>query len=131
MVIGSYGDEDMATVAALGLMFKATVKNAESPSTYSRPFFWRLFGGNYDKLRSSDEFRNSIGSIGLLVLNNLAENSTVEKIEKARDLCTLYADIPRVVVVAGIDPMVFSIEKLHLTPQRVLFVGRKPKIHQI
>ena len=31
MVIGSYGDEDMALVAALGLMFRATVKNAENP----------------------------------------------------------------------------------------------------
>ena len=127
MVIGTYGDEDMALVAALGLMLKATIKNAENPSLFNRPFFWKLFGGNYDRLRQSDEYRNGIGSIGLLVLNNLAENSTVEKIEKARDLCTMYADIPRVLVVAGIDPMVFAIEKLHMTPQRVLHLGRKAK----
>ena len=127
MVIGTYGDEDMALVAALGLMLKATIKNAENPSIYNRPFFWRLFGGNYDKLRQNDEFRNGIGNIGILILNNLAENSTVEKIEKARDLCSLYSDIPKVIVVAGTDPMVFSLEKLHLTPQRVLHLGRKGK----
>jgi len=131
LIIGSDIDEDYSMVAAIGLMWQSTIKHAQNPLSYPRPFLWRLFGGNYDRLRQNDEFRTGIGNIGLLIMSNLAENSTLDKIEKCRDLIAMYSDIPKVVVVAGCDPLVFSTEKLHINPTRVLYLGRKRQVKQI
>jgi hypothetical protein len=131
MIIGSEMDEDLCMTAATGLMWRSIVKHAENAYKHSRPYHWRLFGGNYDRLRQNDEFKSIIGGIGLLMLSNLAENSTIEKIEKCRDLIAMYPDIPKVVVVAGCNPLAFSIEKLHMNPNRVLHIGRKKQVRQI
>ena len=131
MVIGSDFDEDLAVVSALGLMYQSMSRHAKRPNECKQPYLWRLFGGSYDRLRQNDDFRNGVGGIGMLILTNLAENSTPDKIEKARDLIAMYPDIPKVVTVAGSDPLVFSLEKLHINPTRVLHLGRNRKVSQI
>lgn len=50
----------------------------------------------------------------MLVLTNLTPNSTAIKLEKTRDLLEKYADIPRIVVVAGLDPMSFLTTRLYV-----------------
>jgi len=49
----------------------------------------------------------------MLILSNLAENSTSVKIEKARDLIERFPNIPRIVVCCGEDPMSFASTKLY------------------
>lgn len=131
LVIGSDIDEDYSLTAAMGLMWQATIKHAQNPQSYARPYLWRLFGGSYDRLRQNDEFRSVIGNIGLLIMTNMAENATLDKIEKCRDLISIYDNIPKVVIVSGCDPLKFSTEKLYINPTRVLYLGRKAKSRQI
>lgn len=122
MVIGSQFDEDMAMSAALDVMLRATILHAEN-SLSQRPFLWPLYGG-YNKLRNRDEFREGIGGIGLLILTNIAVNSTREKIESCRDLLHMFSKVPRIVVLAGGDPLQFALDELHARPNRVLHIGR-------
>lgn len=68
-----------------------------------------IYGGFDNKL-----IENPIQGITMLVLTNLTPNATAVKLEKARDLLEFYADIPRVVVSAGTDPMTFMCGKLYL-----------------
>jgi hypothetical protein len=131
MVVGSRDDEDSTIVAALGLMLRATIKSVTAPTKYHRPFFWRVFGGNYDKIRQNEEYRTSISKVGMLLLSNIAANSSPEKIEKARDLLAIYSDIPRVVTVVGCDPLVFALDHLYMRPDRVLHLGRRSEDRQI
>ena len=131
LIIGSKENEDLTVVAALGLMHQATIRSAKAPQTYPRPYLWRLLGGSYDALRQNEGIRSGIGSIGMLILTNLAANSSNEKIEKCRDLLALYSDIPRVVTVAGCDPLEFAISKLHMAPTRVLHLGHKTRTYQV
>jgi len=61
-----------------------------------------------------NELLDSSPSLSLLILSNLAANSTAVKLEKARDLLVHYSSIPRIVVVAGEDPVSFMTTKLHM-----------------
>lgn len=49
----------------------------------------------------------------LLVLTGLAPNSTAARLEKCRDLLEFYSHIPRIVVIAGADPVTFFYSVLH------------------
>ena len=130
MVVGTDHDEDLAMSVALGIMLRATIKNAESPSTCQRPLMWPLYGGTYDRLRDREDYRSGVGTVGLLILTNLAENSTREKLEKARDLLSMYASVPRILVVSGSDPLAFALDHLHSTPTRVLNLRRAANNHR-
>ena len=67
-----------------------------------------LYGGfKNDPLESGSQY-------SLLVITNLAVNSTNSKFEKARDLLIHYSSIPRIVVAAGEDPLSFMSTKLYM-----------------
>lgn len=63
--------------------------------------------------------------IDMLVIYNLAENSSNTKIEKARDLLVMYPNIPRIVVSAGEDPITFFATKLHHKLNSLFFASSK------
>jgi hypothetical protein len=50
----------------------------------------------------------------LIVLSNLTPQSTNQKLEKARDIIETYPDVPRIIVVAGADPLAFLAGRLHV-----------------
>jgi hypothetical protein len=50
----------------------------------------------------------------LLVLTNLSADSSLVKLEKAKDLVERFPNIPRIIVNAGEDPMSFVNSRLHL-----------------
>lgn len=53
-------------------------------------------------------------NISLLVLNNVAPDSSQTKKEKLRDILTVYADTPKIVVVNGMEPYRFFTEHLRM-----------------
>lgn len=67
-----------------------------------------VYGGYTNKLLTSEE------QFSMLILSGLAINSTPAKIEKARDLIERFSTLPRIVCVAGEDPISFAATKLHL-----------------
>jgi hypothetical protein len=128
MVVGSKSDEDLSIAAALQIMQAAVICSLKEPQKYCRPRFWPVYGGNFDRLRQNPEFRENIGRLGMLILSNIAENSSHEKIEKVRDLVTMHRNVPCIVTVVGCDPLGFASEKLHMKPDRVLHLGRKKAV---
>jgi hypothetical protein len=59
----------------------------------------------------------------LLVLSNLTPNSTAAKLEKTRDMLEFYADIPRIVVIAGEDPITFFSRRLFWRVNNLFFLS--------
>lgn len=85
-------------------------------SKAGKDFYWHvLYGNTHDKIRDDASFKLS-KDCRLLVISNLAENSTNMKIEKARDLLTMYSNTPRILTVGGVDPVQFSKNVLHTKP---------------
>lgn len=88
---------------------------ANLTSEVGKPFYWHMLYGNpRDKLR--DEDHKLERDCRLLVISNLAENSTAMKVEKARDLLDKFSHIPRILTVGGIDPVLYSRNVLHIKP---------------
>jgi hypothetical protein len=69
---------------------------------------WATMYGGFDNPYIHDEKAKPT----ILVISNLTPNSTGIKLEKARDLLEHFADIPRIVVIAGMDPMSFLTTRL-------------------
>lgn len=59
----------------------------------------------------------------MIVICNLTPQSTNIKLEKARDILEKYPDIPRIVVIAGTDPMSFLTTKLFVPVHAVLYLA--------
>ena len=57
----------------------------------------------------------------MLILSNLAENSTSVKLEKARDLIERFPNIPRIVVCCGEDPISFASTKLYVPAHGIAY----------
>lgn len=75
----------------------------------ANPVWATLYGGFDNPWLNSEKADPT-----LLVISNLTPNSTTTKLEKARDLIEAFPDIPRIVVVAGMDPMSFLTTRLHV-----------------
>lgn len=70
---------------------------------------WEAVFGGFD----NPLLKRDINPPTMLILSNLAENSTNVKIEKARDLIERWPNIPRVVVCSGEDPVSFASTKIY------------------
>ncbi len=76
---------------------------------------WHNLYGGFDNpvLRKYDD-TEVLRDPGMLVLTNLSPKSTNTKLDKTRDLVTRFANIPRVLVVAGEDPISFCCARLNI-----------------
>lgn len=94
-------------------------------SVSGSPYWHQVYGGRWDKLRDDKGTQTTVGDISFLVISNIADNSTHEKIEKVRDLNYRYIDVPRIMVVAGTNPLKFSYDQLKIRPDRMLYLGER------
>lgn len=70
-----------------------------------------LQGGYKNPLIHEDGSTNP--DIGMLILSGVTPDSTQHKLEKLRDTLIAYSHIPRVVVIAGEDPITFFSTRIH------------------
>lgn len=75
----------------------------------ANPWWINLIGGFDNPWIDPERPRPS-----MIVLCNLTPQSTNQKLEKARDIIETYPDVPRIVVVAGADPLSFLATRLHV-----------------
>jgi len=75
----------------------------------ANPWWINLVGGFDNQWLDPQRPRPS-----MIVLTNLTPQSTSQKLEKARDILETYPDVPRIVVVAGADPLSFLATRLHV-----------------
>ena len=127
-VIGGKTDNEMSKAVALSLMDKylnKCIKNNEKAKTMDEkmrlPIWHTLYSNLYDKLRDSKDWITNLGLPGFLVIETLYENGGSVKLDKTRDLLAMFSDIPRVVLVAGIDPISFCRSTLYCQPNKVMY----------
>lgn len=122
--IGSFPSDLRAKMIAVNLMLEAIHVQNESTSSrirrYDYPLWHKVYGGFKDNLRD-----NGLGDDrpSMLIISNVDVLSTPVKIEKVRDILEQHPNIPRVVVVAGCDPLTFFATKLHLPLDYGFYVG--------
>jgi len=76
---------------------------------------WQIMYGGYDnKLLKDYSGIDSTYEPSILILSNLAPNSTNQKFEKAKDLLERFPSIPRIVIAAGEDPISFLSTRLYV-----------------
>jgi hypothetical protein len=92
-----------------------------------RPFWHMVTGGTKDSLRDSSELMQLQmgGTPSLLVISNLASNSTMMKVEKVHDLINMFSSIPRILIIAGENPISYCSRTLHISVNRVLYFATK------
>lgn len=110
----------IAGLIALAYFSKGMKKSIENKGL---PLWHNVYGGYKDPLR--DE--NTINNINLLIVDNIAKNSTDVKLEKARDLLEKYDNIPRIVIATGLDPFSLIREKLYVDSRRMLYLHSNTK----
>lgn len=116
-VIGGKTSDALPKMAALTL-FRAAFNHA---GTGTSPYWHTLLGGFKDNLRDNEHFIElELGNPSLIVLSNIATNSTPPKFEKVRDICELYSRIPKVFIVLGDDPYAFCAQHLFIPVNRVM-----------
>ena len=112
--IGSNPNDARAKLYAAHLLQRAYLyHNKGLTPSYLRgrnPPRWHVLNGSYrDALRDDPDIKPN-----MLILSNITPTSTSQKIEKLRDLLEQHSSVPRIVVVAGCDPVKFCNEILYI-----------------
>jgi len=117
-VIGSKTTDAIAKIAAFCVFKAALAESTQGASPY-----WHTILGNYqDQLRDDENYRAyTVGTPSLLVLSNIATNSSSVKFDKVRDLLEMYGNIPRIVIVQGEDPLTFCARHLFVSCNRLMY----------
>jgi hypothetical protein len=80
----------------------------------AKPVWNVQYGGYENRLLKEYSGIDSSYEPSILVLSNLAVNSTQQKLEKAKDLLERFSSIPRIVIAAGEDPISFLSSRLYV-----------------
>ena len=111
-------DNSKAKIIASLVCLSYYNKNMGTITTEKMPYWHSIYGGMHDKLRDKDTIRT-----GLLVIDNIAANSTDNKLEKVRDALEKYEGIPKIVILSGINPLKFAREKLFINFNKMLYIA--------
>lgn len=123
--IGSYPSDTRAKVIAANIFSNAIDHQMQGKMRgKAYPLWHRLYGGYSDSLRDLKER----DPCSMLVLSNVGADSTQAKLEKLRDLLEIYDDIPKIVIVNGVDPVTFFADKVRLPLRGALYIdsGHRP-----
>ena len=116
MIMGISGSPDDSKAKYMAaFLVDMHVKRLKSQAN---PWWAPLYGGFDNPYLNVDKSPPT-----MLVITNLTNNSTNVKLEKARDLIEAYPDIPRLVVIAGIDPISFLAAKLHVPINGLIYLS--------
>ena len=123
LVVNSYPTDVRAKQVAANIILKAMeqhrASDANRRSKYDSPEWHRLYGGYASNFRDK-RVRNP----RLLVMSNIVETSTAQKIEKLRDILDKYSDVPTVLCISTKqDPVSFIAERLFFPVKSGIYVG--------
>ena len=120
--IGSMVTDERAKFLAMTFMDIAISQMKQGAQKGKRmPKWHRILGSFGDELRDTKEPQN----YGMLVITNVAPDSTAVKLEKLRDILEIYENVPRIVVVNGSDPVSFFAEKVRMPLASAFFLNNK------
>lgn len=126
MGVGSFPTDLYAQMVALNIMRNAMMQQTSSKFARPKqpPLWHRVYGGFKDQLIDARKENQPC----FLVLSNIDKDSTAQKVEKVRDILEIYADVPKVVITSGCDPMWFFANRLHMPLDRALYLGHVDRL---
>lgn len=119
--ISSFPSDLKAKQLAVAVMNVAMLQYAKSHRKAGRgmPLWHKVYGGLGDPLRD----KSNVETPSLLIISNINSTSTGYKLEKVRDLLEKYAQIPRIVITGGEDPITLFATKLNLPLKAAVYLG--------
>lgn len=114
-VVSSFPNDTRAKMFALHVMRNAYM---DSIATTRKPKWITLYGDkmDYERVKS--------GRPNFVVISNVVIDSTQYKMERLRDLLSMFGDIPRLVVTGGtIDPTELFNNRLYLECDSAISIG--------
>lgn len=117
--ISGHPNDSMAKAIAGHILVAARVMSREKTSNYKDSPMWHTLLGTF-----ADKYRDKKRNPAALVISNVYPDITQVKQEKLRDLLEMYCDIPRIVVMAGLDPVEFFTQKLFYPLNYVMFLKK-------
>lgn len=116
-----------ASVMLKAVSIQASLGNASSKQKKmlkgkGLPLWHTLLGGFDNPVLNPRQNKDTVDSPSLLILSNITMEATASKIEKLRDILETHSNIPRIVVVAGEDPLTFFNTKLHMSLSSCAFL---------
>lgn len=129
-VIASNPNDAKASLAAAMVLERAVLQHmsGNAPRHKQLPIWHRVYGNYFDKLRDAERNEAPRPNPSLLILSNIAVDSTAAKIELVRDLLVKFDDTPRILVVTGTDPISFMNQKLRLSLTHCLNLSTAHKV---
>lgn len=124
--VSSFPSDERAKFVATSIIANALDRQKKAKKSYNKPLWHRVYGGFRDELRDK-----SIDIPSLLVLSNIdcTHNSSI-KIEKVRDILEKFEGIPRIIVLAGGDPITFFGNILHYPLRGGIMLGPPNRIRE-
>lgn len=126
-IIASTPNDLRAKMAAAYLMERALKLQLKGNAAHTKgrelPLWHTINGSFQDKIRDGSQTRPS-----MIVIGTMTRDSSNVKGEKLRDLLEHFNNIPRVVVVAGIDPISFANSKLFMAANYVLYLSQAKRV---
>lgn len=111
-----------AKLFAAHIMMNAVMAhgNKEAPAKQRKALkgrglpLWHTLVGGFDN-PVLGKHSGEIDHPSMLILSNITMESSASKLEKLRDILEVHSNIPRIVVVAGTDPLTFFNTKMHMS----------------
>ncbi|QBQ74691.1 DNA exonuclease [Burkholderia phage BcepSauron] len=103
------------------LYFAAYLVSEFQRRSHNAVVWHNLYGGFDNPVLKKYDDDSNIPDPGLLVLTNLSPQATNTKLDKTRDLLTRFAGIPRILVVAGEDPISFCAARLNVEVNAIAY----------
>lgn len=114
-VVSSFPNDTRAKIFALHVFRNAF---EDSLPTSRKPRWVTLYGDKFDYERLRNQRPN------LIVLSNVVLDSTPYKMERLRDILSMFGDIPRIIVTGGsIDPTEMFNNRLYMECQSAISIG--------
>lgn len=123
--VNSYPSDLRAKCFAATVMESAAFDYTDPESKCrSKPLWYRMYSdtsyGYIDKIRDQKP--------SLLILSNVTDDSTPQRIETLRDILTYFDKIPRIVVHSGNNPVEFFSKRLYMQLNHAIRIGPQNKI---
>lgn len=126
--IGGHPSDVRAKVIAANIMSRAIDLQMDGAAKGKHlPLWHRIYGGYSDVLRDAKELE----PCSMLILTNVAADSSTIKLEKLRDLLEMYDNIPKIVIVNGSDPITFFASKVRMPLRHAIFVDAAANTSQM
>ena len=124
--VSSFPSDLRAKQFAVQLMRNAIIQQKEKRKRGDYPLWYKLTGSYKCFLRDMDDEIPA----SMIICSNVNNDSTALKIEKLRDILEKYQNIPRVVVLGGIDPITFFGNRLYFPLTAGIYFGPDNRIKE-